>query len=230
MNAQPDSTLAVPASRALAGRPLRILVADDHRIVRDGLKQVLADRFPQACFGEAANGQEALDQLGRAQWDVMLLDLTMPGRGGLEVLSQLKAVQPETRALVLTMHPEDQYAVRVLKAGAVGYLTKETASEEVVNAILKVLEGENYVSASLTQSLVAGLNGAAQKPPHEALSDREYQILRLIALGKTVKEIAFDLSLSVKTVSTYRARVLRKLGLKTNADLVRYALREKLVE
>jgi DNA-binding NarL/FixJ family response regulator len=214
----------------LSRRPLRVLIVDDHKIVRDGLKQVLADSFPQAVFGEACSGQEALDSLGKAQWDVMLLDLTMPGGGGLEVLSQMSTVQPETKTLVLTMHPEDQFAVRVLKAGAFGYLTKESASEEVVNAVNKVLAGGKYVSASLAQNLVAALNTPPPKAPHETLSDREYQVLRLIAVGRSVKEIAFDLSLSVKTVSTYRTRVLAKLKFTTNADVIRYALREKLVE
>jgi DNA-binding NarL/FixJ family response regulator len=220
-----------PAAPAAPLSPaLRILLVDDHAIVRDGLKQILASKFPQATFGKGCNALEALDRVGKESWDVLLLDISMPGQSGLDVLHQIKALQPELKVLVLTMHPEDQYAMRVLKAGASGYLTKETASAEVVNAVQTVRRGGKYISATLAQRLASNLNAPAQKAPHETLSDREYQVLRMIAAGRSVKEIGFDLSLSVKTVSTYRTRVLTKLGFKTSAEVIRYAMREKLVE
>ena len=217
-------------SGAPAAQPLRILIVDDHAIVRDGLRQLLASKLPQAIFGEGRNAQEALERVIKEPWNVLLLDISMPGQSGLDVLQQIKVLQPSLKVLVLTRHPEDQYALRVLKAGAAGYLTKETASAEVVNAVQAVQKGGKYISASLAQRLVSNLNAPAQKAPHEGLSDREFQVLRMIAAGKSVKEIAFDLSLSVKTVSTYRTRVLAKLGFKTNAQAIRYAMREKLVE
>lgn len=209
---------------------IRILIVDDHVIIRQGLKQILADAFSKAVFGEANNGAEALEQIGKNPWDVVLLDITMPGKGGLDVLHQVVNAQPNLAVLVLSMHPEDQYAVRVLKAGAAGYLTKNTASEEVVSAVKKVLTGGKYVSAALAEELAANLIAPASKAPHEILSDREYQVMRLIALGKSVKEIGFDLSLSVKTISTYRTRIMEKMKLKTNADIIRYAMHEKLVD
>jgi len=220
----------VNALAAQGNQPLRILIVDDHAIVRDGLKQLLLHKFPHAIFGEGRNANEALERVSKEKWEVILLDITMPGQSGLDVLKQIKTLQPDTKVLVLTMHPEDQYAIRVLKTGASGYLTKETASEEVAKAVSKVLAGGKYVSATLAESLVTGLNAPAEKKPHEMLSDREYQVMRLLAQGKSVKEIGYDLSLSIKTVSTYRTRVLKKLKFKTNADVIRYAMREKLVE
>jgi two-component system, NarL family, invasion response regulator UvrY len=214
---------------ASAARPLRILIADDHAVVRDGLKQLLADRYAQAIFGEAGNTQQALDKLDTADWDIMLLDLTMPGRGGLDVLAQARTIQPRTKILVLTMHPADQYAVRVLKAGAVGYLTKESASDEVVAAIEKVLAGGRYVTAALAEKLISDMS-TPEKKPHEQLSDREFQVLRMIAEGKSVKEMGAELSLSVKTISTYRTRLFEKLKFKSNADAVRYVLAEHLLD
>jgi DNA-binding NarL/FixJ family response regulator len=220
-----------PASSAsFRERPLRILIVDDHAIVRDGLRRILAADFPNAVFGEGQNAREGLEYVTKEKWDVMLLDISMPGQSGFDVLGQINTVQPEVKVLVLTMHPEDQYAVRVLKAGAAGYLTKDSASGEVVTAVLKVLGGAKYVSASLAESLASSLHAPARKSLHETLSDREYQVLRMIAAGKSVKEIAFDLSLSIKTVSTYRTRVLAKLNFKTNADVIRYAMREQLVD
>jgi len=227
----PHPALAVQRPLAEAAKkPLRILIADDHAIVRKGLKQVLLDEFGTIEFGEASNGQEALGQVQKAPWDVALLDVTMPGLSGLDVLKQLKELQPSTRVLVLSMHPEDQYAVRVLRAGAAGYLTKNTASDLVAEAVKKVLSGATYVSPSLAESLAGRLNESPGKALHEKLSDREFQILRLIAAGKSVKEIGYDLSLSIKTVSTYRTRLLHKLKLSTTAELIRYALREGLIE
>ena len=200
---------------------VRILIVDDHVIIRKGLRQILSDAFSKAIFGEARNTVEALEQIEKQPWDVVLLDITMPGKSGLDVLQQLINAHPNMAILVLSMHPEDQYAVRVLKTGAAGYITKNTASEEVVGAVKKVLSGGKYVSALLAEELAANLNSPMAKSRHEALSDREYQVMRLIALGKSVKEIGFELSLSVKTISTYRTRVLQKMLLKTNADIIR---------
>lgn len=218
-----------PTPPAAPAGPLRILIVDDHAIVRGGLRQLLAEKFPAAAFGEAGNAQQALDLLDSATWDVMLLDISMPGRGGLDVLNQVKAIQPATRTLVLTMHPVDQYAVRVLKSGASGYLTKESAPDEVVVAIEKILAGGKYVTAALAEKLMSSLNEPADKKPHEKLSDREYQVLLQLASGKSVKEIGAELSLSVKTISTYRTRIFQKLHFKSNADVVRYARDEHLM-
>ena len=211
-------------------RPLRVLIVDDHAIVRGGLKQIIADKFPQAIFAEAANVHQALWQLHNSPWDVMLLDITMPGRSGLDLLHDVRAIQPRLKVLVVTMHPEDQYAMRVLKLGAAGYLTKEKASNEVIQAVERVLTGGKYVSPTLAESLVARFDAPSRKPPHERLSDREYETMVLIASGKSAKEIAADLSLSIKTVSTYRTRLLKKMRFQTNADLIRYAMRERLVD
>ncbi len=219
------SSPAKPADRAIS-----ILIVDDHSIIRKGLKQILADAFPKAVFGEANDGNEALEQVGKQSWDIVLLDLSMPGKSGLDVLKQMVSSQPNVAVLVLSMHPEDQYAVRVLKTGAAGYITKNTASEEVIGAVQKVLAGGKYVSASLAENLASSLTAPAGQLTHEVLSDREYQVLRLIAVGKSVKEIAFELSLSVKTISTYRTRIMEKMKLKTNADIIRYAVHEKLVD
>jgi two-component system invasion response regulator UvrY len=215
---------------APGAKSLSILIVDDHAIIRRGLRQLLADAFPQATFGEANNAGEALERVAAQRWDVALLDITMPGQSGLDILKQVVTAHPNTAVLVLSMHPEDQYAVRVLKSGAAGYITKNTASEEVVTAVKKVLAGGRYVSAALAETLAAGLNTPAEGPRHGALSDREYQVLRMIGMGKSVKEIGFELSLSVKTVSTYRTRIMEKMKLKTNADIIRYAVHEKLVD
>jgi len=212
------------------GHSLQFLIVDDHSIVRNGLKQILTGTFPGADVFEAGDAKQALECATKKKLDVVLLDISMPGQSGLEVLKQIKDLQPHARVLVLTMHPEDQYAVRVLKAGASGYLTKDTASEQVADAVKKILAGGTYVSAKLAESLASNLHGSAEASLHDRLSDREYQILRMIGIGKSVKEIAFDLSLSIKTISTYRARVLTKLKFKGNADVIRYAMKEKLVD
>jgi len=209
---------------------MRILIADDHAVVRHGLKQILADEFKRAEFGEARNCQEVLNRVWKERWDVVVLDITMPGRGGLEVLKEIKKSRPKTPVLVLSMHPEDQFAVRVLKAGASGYMTKETAPEELVGAIKKVVAGGRHISPSLGEIMAAYLTVKTDKPPHELLSNREFQVLRQIASGKTVSEIARELSLSVRTVSTYRTRILEKMGLKTNAELTHYAFKNQLVK
>jgi two-component system invasion response regulator UvrY len=209
---------------------MRILITDDHAVVRQGLKQILTDAFKNATFGEASNAQEALDQVWREAWDVVVLDMSMPGRNGLEVLKEIKKSRPKLPVLVLSMHPEDQFAVRVLKTGAAGYMTKESAPEELVGAVKKVLAGGRYVSATLAETMAANLDIDVQKPPHERLSDREFQVLRLIASGKMVSEVARELSLSVKTVSTYRTRILEKMAMKSNAEITHYAIQSHLVE
>lgn len=219
-----------PANASASPRPLRILLIDDHAIVRDGLRQILVTHFHDAHVAEARNAKEAVERLLLQPADVALLDISMPGQSGIEVLKQIKELVPRLKVLVLTMHPEDQYAVRVLRAGADGYLTKDTASAVLVEAVKRVLAGGKYISSTLAQDLATNLHTPREKAPHELLSDREYQVLRMLGAGKSVKEIGFDLALSIKTVSTYRTRVLTKLKLKSNAEVMRYALREKLVD
>lgn len=205
-------------------------MTDDHAVVRQGLKLILADRFKRAVFGEARNAQEAFASVAREKWDVVVLDVTMPGRSGLEVLKEIKRLRPKMPVLILSMHPEDQFAVRMLKTGAAGYLTKESAGAELVGAIEKVVAGGRYISSSLAERMASYLDMDVQKAPHERLSDREFLILRMIASGKIVSQIAKELSLSVKTISTYRARVLEKMDLKNNAELTRYAMQKGLVQ
>ena len=209
---------------------MRILIADDHAVVRQGLKQILADEFPTAVFGEATTAAEVLDQARNHQWDLLLLDVSLPDKSGLDVLKELKPTQPKLPTLVLSMHPEDQFAVRVLKAGASGYLTKETAPEKLAEAARKAINGGTYVSSSLAETLAHGAAGNQDKRPYEILSDREFEVARMLASGKSAKEIAGAMSLSVKTVSTYRTRLLEKLRLKNNAELMRYALLNHLVD
>ena len=210
---------------------MRVLIADDHAVVRRGLEQILADAFEEVEVGEATTAEEAVDLANRQGWDVVVLDISMPGRSGLDALKEIKKNKPELPVLVLSIHPEDQFATRVLKAGASGYMTKETAPEELVSAINKVLAGGKYVSAALAEKLAADLErDGAGVAPHQLLSDREYEVLLLIATGHTISEIAVKLSLSVKTISTYRTRILEKTDLKSNADLVRYAITHGLIE
>jgi DNA-binding NarL/FixJ family response regulator len=208
---------------------MRVLIVDDHAIVRRGLKALLSDELPEAAFGEASDAQQALKEMRRGKWDVALLDITLPGKSGLELLKELKAARPKLPVLVLSAHPEDQFALRALKAGAEGYLTKDSAPEELVKAIRKVLAGGRYVSPTLAEKLASNVRKDFTRLPHETLSDREYEIMCLIGSGKTVTEIAGDLSLSVKTISTYRTRVLEKLGVKNSAAIVQYAVRNGLV-
>jgi DNA-binding NarL/FixJ family response regulator len=198
--------------------------------VRQGLKLILADHFKNAVIGEARNATEALARVWKDKWDVLVLDITMPGRSGLEVLKEIKRSKPRLPVLILSMHPEDQFAVRLLKAGASGYLTKESAGEELVGAIKKVVGGGRYVSPALAERLASYLTMDVQKAPHERLSDREFLILRMIASGKQVGQIARELSLSVSTVSTYRARILKKMDMSNNAELTHYGLQKGLVE
>lgn len=208
---------------------MRVLIVDDHAVVRRGLKQILADEWPTATVGEAEDAHGALRLVRQEDWDVVVLDISMPGKSGIEALKELKRERPRLPVLILTSHPVEQYALRVMKAGASGYMTKESTPEHLIEAVRKVTKGGKYISSQLAEALASHLI-APDKPPHEILSDREYQVLRLIAAGKSVGEIASELSLSDKTISTYRARILQKLGMKTNAELIRYAIRNGLTD
>jgi two-component system invasion response regulator UvrY len=208
---------------------IRILVADDHAIVRDGLKQIVSDTSDMVVAAEVSNGREALKKALEDDYDVVLLDITMPDRSGLDILKEIKSQKPELPVLILSMHPEEQYAVRALKAGAAGYLTKESAPEELIRAMRRVSGGGKYVTSSLAEKLASVLKTGAEKPLHQALSDREYQVLCMIASGKRVKQIANELLLSTKTISTYRSRVLRKMNMNNNIELTRYAIQNQLV-
>ena len=209
---------------------LKILVADDHAIVREGLKQILAETSDMVVAGEASNGLEVLDLVRREDWDLVLLDLGMPRKDGLDTLKELKREKPDLPILILSIYPEEQYAVRLLKAGAAGYLTKESAPEELIAAIRKVSQKGRYVSPSLGEKLAIYVQKDTEKPVHESLSDREYQVMVLIASGKTVKEIGEAMFLSVKTISTYRARALKKMGMRNNAEFTYYAMKEGLLK
>jgi DNA-binding NarL/FixJ family response regulator len=208
---------------------IRILVADDHAIVRNGLKQIVGDTPDMVVAAEASNGQEALNKALEDDYDIVLLDITMPDRSGLDILKEIKSQKPELPVLILSIHPEEQYAVRALKAGAAGYLTKESAPEELIRAMRKVAGGGKYVSSSLAEKLTFVLETGTEKPLHQALSDREYQLLCMIASGKSVKQIANELLLSAKTISTYRSRVLRKMNMNNNIELTRYAIQNQLI-
>ncbi|SFC86613.1 response regulator [Massilia yuzhufengensis] len=208
---------------------IRVFIADDHAIVREGLKQILAEQRDIIVAGEAETGLDAIKLVGKARPHVMLLDISLPDRNGIEVLKQVKKDKPELAVLMLSMHREDQYAIRSLKAGAAGYMTKQSAPRELVTAIRQVAAGQKYVSAALAQALAAQVGEDHDTPLHDALSDREYQTLTMIASGMTVSDIARELSLSVKTVSEYRARLLVKMKLKNSAELTHYAIRNQLV-
>ena len=221
-------TAAPVAAGAIA--ELRMLVVDDHPVVRRGLIQTLAEAFPGVLLGEAANAQEALEQIWNHEWDVVLLDVSMPGRSGLDVLKEVRQERQKLPVLVLSMYPEDEFALRVLQNGAAGYLTKQTAPHELVLAVKKVLTGGRYISPSVAERLAEHLNRDTEKAPHQLLSDREYQVMCMLAAGKTVKEIGAELSLSIKTISTYRSRILEKMLLKNNAELMRYAVENELVD
>jgi two-component system, NarL family, invasion response regulator UvrY len=209
---------------------IRVFIADDHAIVREGLKQILTEQRDIIVAGEAETGLDAIKLFRKSRCNVLLLDISLPDRNGIEVLKQIKDEKPDLAVLMLSMHREDQYAIRALKAGASGYMTKQSAPRELVTAIRQVAGGQRYVSAQLAQVLAAQVGDGFDKPPHESLSDREYQTLTMIASGKTVSEIAKELSLSVKTVSEYRSRLLAKMKLKTSAELTHYAIRNQLVD
>ncbi|MDE3057017.1 MAG: response regulator transcription factor [Bacteroidota bacterium] len=209
---------------------IKIFLADDHSVVRQGLKKILSEYPDMKIMGEASTAEEILSLVRTERCDVLLLDVTMPGRSGLDIIKDLKQASPKMHILVLSMHPEAQFAVRVLRAGGSGYLTKDSPPEEIAKAIRRAAAGGKYVSASLAEWLATLTEADIKKPPHERLSDREFQIMRMLALGKSVSEIAYQLSLSIKTISTYRTRVLDKMRLKSNAEVARYAVEHHLIE
>lgn len=209
---------------------MKVLIADDHEVVRRGLKDILAEEFPSLEAAEAGNAQETLEAGRRSVWDLVLLDVKMPGRSGLEVLDEFKKLQPKTPVLIVSVFPEEEYALRALKLGAAGYVSKECASDELVAAVRKALSGGRYVTPALAEKLAAALSGEMSVAPHETLSNRELEVLRLIAAGKTIKEIAAELHLSEKTIGTYRLRLSKKMNLSTNVELARYAFQHQLAE
>jgi len=208
---------------------LRILVADDHTVVRRGLRQILLDEFLAAHIVEVADADELFNQVLKNEWDVVITDISMPGRSGLDVLQQIRQHYPKLPVLILSVHPEDQYAIRVMRAGASGYLNKDSAPEELVKAVHRLLLGKKYITPSLAEKLAESLDQDAGRLPHESLSDREFEVLKLLAAGMAVGNIADKLSLSPTTVSTYRARILQKMNAGSNADLIRYAMENKLI-
>lgn len=209
---------------------MRVLIADDHAVFRRGLKETIGEVFPKVTFGEAKTAQETVSLVRQQDWEIVILDISMPGLSGLDILDDVRRLRPKLPVLFLSMHPEEQYARRALKSGAAGYLTKDSIPEELKDAVRRILAGGRYVSATLAEKLAFDLRGGADTPVHELLSSREFQVLRMIASGKTVKQIADEISLSVKTVSTYRARILEKAGMKTTAELIRYAIQAQLVD
>jgi two-component system, NarL family, invasion response regulator UvrY len=208
---------------------IKILLADDHPVVRRGLRQILAETPDLLASGEASTVEEVLTSVREQRWDVVVLDVSLHGGNGIELIGEIRRARPETRVLILTVHPEDQYAVRAIRAGAAGFLNKESAPEKLTDAIRKIASGGRYVSPALAETLASVLAGEAGDEPHQRLSDREFEILKLLASGKTVSEIAAQLSLSVKTVSTHRTRILRKMNMTTGAQLTHYAVRNGLV-
>ena len=208
---------------------MRILVVDDHAVVRHGVKQILVEHFTQAVIGEAESAEDMFGQLQKGHWNMVILDVGMPGKGGLEALKELKQRQPKLPVLVLSAYPEDQLALRLLRAGAAGYLSKDSAPRELVHATKKILGGGRFISASLADLLAANLESSLEKPLHEQLSDREYQVMCLIAVGKSLKDIADELAVSVSTINTYRARILEKMHARNNTELTHYAIANRLV-
>jgi DNA-binding NarL/FixJ family response regulator len=209
---------------------IRVVVADDHPIVREGLKQLLSAAGDLAVVGEAQNGQEVIERVRTTEFDVLLLDMSMPGKSGIELIKQVHAEKPKLRILVLSMHEEEQYAVRAIKAGAAGYLTKESATAQLVSAIRKVAGGGAFITDSVAQQLALGAMPQTEGPPHRALSDREFQVFRELVSGKAVSDIAAQLNLSVKTVSTHKARIMQKMNMSNPAELIRYAIQHRLVD
>lgn len=207
---------------------LRILIADDHSVVRKGLKQILLEEFPSAIIEDVPDAEEMIKKVMTARWDVVVSDMSMPGRSGLDALQQIKQIHPELPVLILSIHPEEHYALRVLKAGASGYLSKN-ASDELVKAVQTVLLGKKYISAAVAEKLASSFSADSPKQAHELLSDREFDVMKLLASGKSVSDIADMLSLSVTAISTYRARIMAKMNLKTNSDLTKYAIESHLI-
>jgi DNA-binding NarL/FixJ family response regulator len=207
----------------------RILIADDHAIVRKGLRQLILEDYPTAIIEEVSNVESLIALVVKGEWDLIISDISMPGRSGLEALQQIKEINPRIPVLIMSMHPEDQYALRVFKAGASGYLSKDAVHEELMTAIRLIRNGRKFITPSIAEKLAGALDTDADKEPHEYLSNREFDVLKMLAGGKSISEIADQLSLSATTVSTYRARILEKTGMKNNADLTRYALEKKLI-
>ena len=209
--------------------PTRILIADDHAIFREGLRQVIDTAVDMSVVDEAANGQELLTKIQENDYDIVILDISMPGRNGLDVLVEIKNSRPKLPVLVMSAHPEEQFAIRSYKAGASGYLTKSSHAPELLNALQKISLGKKYVSSALAESLVTGLSEASQDDLHHSLSNREFQVMSLIGAGKPVGKIADELALSVKTISTYRAHILRKLNMKNNSEITRFVIENDLL-
>ena len=208
---------------------IRILIADDHAIVRKGLKQLIHDEYPSALVEEVGDVESLIKQVMKANWDVLICDISMPGRSGVEALHQVKQINPQLPVLIMSMHPEDQYALRVLKAGASGYLSKDTVHEELINALRTIKLGRKYITPSIAEKLASAFETNNGRQLHENLSDREFDVFKMLAAGKSVSEIAAQLSLSATTVSTYRSRILEKMVMKNNADLTRYALEKNII-
>ncbi|HRG23338.1 MAG TPA: response regulator transcription factor [Chitinophagaceae bacterium] len=209
---------------------IRILIADDHAIVRRGMKQLLLEQYPFAEIGEASNVEDLISLIvNQKKWDVVVCDMNMPGRSGLDAIMQIKEIAPGLPVLIMSMYPEDQYALRVLKSGAAGYLAKETIHDDIVKAIETVIKGKRYITLSLAEKLAESVNNETKKALHEVLSDREFDVFKLLASGKTITEIASQLSLSSTTVSTYRSRIMEKMKMKSNAELARYAIESRLI-
>jgi len=223
-------TFATSQVHGRSGAPLRVLIADDHPVVRQGLKMMLNGDPELDVVGEARDGDEAFDLAHKVDWDVAVFDYSMPGRGGVELLSDVKHDYPDKPVLILSIYPEDPHGLRALKAGASGYINKETAGEELTSAVKKAASGGRYVSNALAEKLASRLTPEQERPPHERLSDREYRVMWLLASGKTLHQIADEMHLSPSTVSTYRGRILKKLALNTNVDLVHYAMKHRLIE
>lgn len=219
-----------PAVHGQRSGPVKVLIADDHPVVRQGLKMILSADAEVEVVGEARDGDEALEMARRLDWDVAVFDYSMPGRGGVELLSDVKHDYPDRPVLILSIYPEDPHGLRALQAGAAGYITKESAGDELTAAVKKVASGGRYISSGLAEKLAMRLTPEHERPPHERLSDREYRVMWLLASGQTLHQIADEMRLSPSTVSTYRGRILKKLGLHTNVDLVHYAMKHRLIE
>jgi len=224
------TTPAVQSPQPGPAPSVRVLIADDHPVVRQGLKMMLSSDPEVNVVGEARDGDEALDMVHNLDWDVAVLDYSMPGRGGVDLLAAVKHDYPERPVLILSIYPEDPHGMRALKAGAAGYITKESAAEELTAAVKKVVKGGRYVSPALAEKLAARLTPEQDRPPHERLSDREYRVMWLLASGRSLQQIAEEMHLSPSTVSTYRGRILKKLSLTSNVDLVHYAMKHRLIE
>ncbi|HNX23677.1 MAG TPA: response regulator transcription factor [Spirochaetota bacterium] len=209
---------------------IRIVIADDHEIVRAGLKQIISDDEDMEVLGESNNGENLIELVKKNEYDVVLLDLKMQGISGIDVIKHIKVIKPDLPIIVLSMHAEDQYAVRTIKAGASGYITKETAAESLVTAVRRVVAGGKYISQTLAETLADSIAGGGTELPHEKLTDREFQVMSMIASGKTVSEIGSELFLSVKTISTYRQRILEKMNMKNNSELTHYAIKNNLLD